>query len=170
MGHSDRLTLQRRVSKPHGVIMPTNAAILEQTSTLRCAANAKGASLPAKILVTTEKGGTQVALIGRSGKRLMASEVFREPRAKGATVRALKGLLGSQVIVEDNTLTPRGTSTAKRALNGKAPAPARPRGRKSASPAKRSSASRARRQSETDTVPARSGARRSRRPANKSTG
>jgi hypothetical protein len=46
-----------------------------------------------------------VALVGTSGKELLASEVFREPRAKGATVRALKGLLGDSVVVEDHTVT-----------------------------------------------------------------
>lgn len=75
--------------------------------------------MPAKIVVTSQRGGTRVALIGSSGKQLLASELFGEPRAKGATVRALKGLLGSQVIVEDNTLSPRATGVSKRALNGK---------------------------------------------------
>lgn len=61
--------------------------------------------MPAKIVVTAQKGGSRVALVGTSGKELLASEVFREPRAKGATVRALKGLLGDSVVVEDHTVT-----------------------------------------------------------------
>ena len=61
--------------------------------------------MPAKIVVTAQKGGSRVALVGTSGKTLLASEVFREPRAKGATVRALKGLLGDGVVVEDHTMT-----------------------------------------------------------------
>ncbi len=61
--------------------------------------------MPAKIVVTAQKGGSRVALVGTSGKELLASEVFREPRAKGATVRALKGLLGEGVVVEDHTVT-----------------------------------------------------------------
>jgi hypothetical protein len=61
--------------------------------------------LPAKIVVTAQKGGSRVALVGTSGKELLASEVFREPRAKGATVRALKGLLGDGIVVEDHTVT-----------------------------------------------------------------
>jgi hypothetical protein len=66
---------------------------------------AKELYLPAKIVVTAQKGGSRVALVGTSGKELLASEVFREPRAKGATVRALKGLLGESVVVEDHTVT-----------------------------------------------------------------
>jgi hypothetical protein len=81
----------------------------------------QGAPLPAKILVTNQSGGSRVTLIGSSGKQLLASELFAEPRAKGATVRALKGLLGSEVTVEDNTLSARTTPGRKRGLNGKTP-------------------------------------------------
>jgi hypothetical protein len=102
--------------------------------------------LPAKILVTTQNGGSRVALIGRSGKPLLTSEVFREPRAKGATVRALKGLLGDQVTVVDYTLASRGPSTARRTLNGKAATATRSRGRKASSATKNSAAAGARRQ------------------------
>lgn len=77
--------------------------------------------MPAKILVTSQRGGSRVELIGRSGKQLMTSEVFREPRAKAAIVRALKALLGTEVAVEDNTLSAKPTVVSKRRLNGKVP-------------------------------------------------
>ena len=56
--------------------------------------------LPAKIVVTESKGGSRISLLGASGKELLGSSVFTEPRAKGATLRALRGLLG-EVVVED---------------------------------------------------------------------
>ncbi len=78
--------------------------------------------MPAKIVVTAEKGGSRVALIGTSGKQLLASDVFNEPRAKGATLRALKGLLGENIVVEDNTLA--SARAVKPAVNGQAKRPA----------------------------------------------
>jgi hypothetical protein len=88
--------------------------------------------LPAKIIVTAEKGGSRVALIGTSGKQLLASEVFSEPRAKGATLRALRGLLGENVVVEDNTLaSARPAKAAAAPTNGTT----RPAPRKSATKA-----------------------------------
>jgi hypothetical protein len=60
--------------------------------------------LPAKIVVTEAKGGSRISLLGSSGKELLGSSVFSEPRAKGATLRALRGLLG-EVVVEDHTLS-----------------------------------------------------------------
>jgi hypothetical protein len=59
--------------------------------------------LPAKIVVTSVKGGSHISLLGSSGKELLGSVVFKEPRAKGATLRALKGLLG-ETTVEDHTI------------------------------------------------------------------
>jgi hypothetical protein len=60
--------------------------------------------LPAKIVVSQDKGGgSRIALVGASGKELLKSQVFHEPRAKGATVRSLKGLLGADIKVEDHT-------------------------------------------------------------------
>ena len=56
----------------------------------------------ARLVVSKVDGGSQVALVGASGKVLLTSGTFSEPRAKGATLRALKGLLGD-VIVEDET-------------------------------------------------------------------
>lgn len=89
--------------------------------------------MPGKILVTSQRGGSRVALIGPSGKQLLSSELFREPRAKGATVRALKGLLGSKVTVEDNTASAKTTAVGKRGLNGKTPPTRRARGLKASS-------------------------------------
>ena len=59
--------------------------------------------MPAKLVVTSEKGGSKISLLGSSGKELLSSVVFKEPRAKGATLRALKGLLG-ETTVEDHTI------------------------------------------------------------------
>jgi hypothetical protein len=92
--------------------------------------------LPGKILVTSQRGGSRVALIGPSGKQLLSSELFTEPRAKGATVRALKGLLGSKVTVEDNTVSAKTTAVSKRGLNGKTPPTRRARGLKASSATK----------------------------------
>lgn len=59
--------------------------------------------MPAKLVVTATPKGSRIALLGSSGKQLLASVVFTEPRAKGATLRALRGILGEDVTVEDNT-------------------------------------------------------------------
>jgi hypothetical protein len=59
----------------------------------------------AKLVVTTRRGGSQIALVGTSGAELLASKVFSEPRAKGATLRSLKALMGDDVVVEDHTLS-----------------------------------------------------------------
>lgn len=82
--------------------------------------------MPAKLIVTTQKGGSQVALIGPSGKQLLTSVIFREPRAKGATVRALKSLLGEQVTVEDSS---RATGATSMATRGNGRAGSRPQGK-----------------------------------------
>ena len=75
--------------------------------------------MPAKIVVTSVKGGSQISLHGSSGKQLLSSVVFAEPRAKGATLRALKGLLG-ETSVEDNTIRgpQRATAAATKATPG----------------------------------------------------
>ncbi len=75
--------------------------------------------MPAKIVVKPYRGGSRVSLLGSSGKELLASSVFKEPRAKGATLRALKGLLGEDVVVEDHTVV-----AAKKAAAKTAPAAA----------------------------------------------
>jgi hypothetical protein len=65
-------------------------------------------NVAAKLVVTARKGGSRIALVGASGKELLASVVFTEPRAKGATLRSLKGMLGEDIVIEDHTLsTPR---------------------------------------------------------------
>lgn len=83
--------------------------------------------MPAKIVVTSYRGGTRVALVGASGTELLTSKVFHEPRAKGATVRSLKGLLGENVVVDDRTVD---TRPAPRAVAAEAP-----RARRTAKPA-----------------------------------
>lgn len=75
--------------------------------------------MPAKLVVTTTPKGSRIALIGTSGKELLSSAVFAEPRAKGATLRALRGLLGEDIRVEDNTTVP-----ARKAPVAEAPAKA----------------------------------------------
>jgi hypothetical protein len=73
----------------------------------------------AKLVVTAREGGSRIALVGASGKELLASVVFTEPRAKGATLRALKGMLGDNIVVEDHTLaSPRGRTAAAATTNG----------------------------------------------------
>jgi hypothetical protein len=73
----------------------------------------------AKLVVTAHEGGSRIALVGASGKELLASVVFSEPRAKGATLRSLKGMLGDAIIVEDHTLaSPRGRGDAPETTNG----------------------------------------------------
>ena len=59
--------------------------------------------MPAKLVVIARDGGSQISLVGASGKALLTSVVFTEPRAKGATLRALKGMLGDNVVVDDRT-------------------------------------------------------------------
>jgi hypothetical protein len=77
--------------------------------------------LPAKIIVTSVEGGSRISLLGSSGKELLGSVVFKEPRAKGATLRALKGLLG-ETSVDDRTIrSPQRTAPVKAS---KAAAPA----------------------------------------------
>jgi hypothetical protein len=81
--------------------------------------------LAAKLVVTADKGGSRIALVGASGKELLTSVVFSEPRAKGATLRSLKGLLGDDIVVEDQTLSsPRGRGKAEGDGNGAVPKPA----------------------------------------------
>ena len=75
--------------------------------------------MAAKLVVTAREGGSRIALVGASGKELLASVVFTEPRAKGATLRSLKGMLGEDIVVEDHTLaSPRGRTAASVTTNG----------------------------------------------------
>ena len=81
--------------------------------------------MPAKIVVTEEKKGSRISLLGSSGKELLGSVVFSEPRAKGATLRALKGLLGD-ISVEDRTIRPPRTAAARAQATAQATAPSPP--------------------------------------------
>jgi hypothetical protein len=56
-----------------------------------------------KLVVSGSSKESRIALVGRTGKELLASATFTEPRAKGATLRALKKILGNEVVVEDST-------------------------------------------------------------------
>ncbi len=75
--------------------------------------------MAAKLVVTARDGGSRIALVGASGKELLASVVFTEPRAKGATLRSLKSMLGDDVVIEDHTLaSPRGRGAGAAMTNG----------------------------------------------------
>jgi hypothetical protein len=90
-------------------------------------------TLAAKLVVTASKGGSRIALVGASGKELLTSVVFSEPRAKGATLRSLKGLLGEDIVVEDQTLSSsRGRGRPAESENGSAPKPVKKRAARSA--------------------------------------
>ena len=105
--------------------------------------------MPAKIVVTESKGGSRISLLGASGKELLGSSVFTEPRAKGATLRALRGLLG-EVVVEDHTLAARAKPGAVKAPAAEAPRARRTTTRpatKAASPAKKAAPAASRRRS-----------------------
>lgn len=58
-----------------------------------------------KLVVSGSSKESRISLVGRTGKELLASATFTEPRAKGATLRALKKIFGSDVVVEDATIT-----------------------------------------------------------------
>jgi hypothetical protein len=60
-----------------------------------------------KLVVSGSSKQSRIALVGKTGKELLASSTFTEPRAKGATLRALRRILGADVIVEDSTTTTR---------------------------------------------------------------
>jgi hypothetical protein len=60
-----------------------------------------------KLVVSGSSEESRIALIGRTGKELLVSTTFSEPRAKGATLRALKKILGDDVAIEDRTTTNR---------------------------------------------------------------
>jgi hypothetical protein len=66
--------------------------------------------VPIKLVVSGSSKESRIALVGQTGKELLASATFTEPRAKGATMRALKKILGADVIVEDSTTATRKAS------------------------------------------------------------
>jgi hypothetical protein len=63
--------------------------------------------LSVKLVVSGSSKESRIALVGKTGKELLASVTFSEPRAKGATLRALKKILGADVVIEDSTKTAR---------------------------------------------------------------
>jgi hypothetical protein len=60
-----------------------------------------------KLVVSGSSKESRIVLVGTTGKELLASAIFTEPRAKGATLRALKKILGADVTIEDSTTTSR---------------------------------------------------------------
>ena len=72
--------------------------------------------MPIKLVVSGSSKESRIALVGQTGKELLASTVFTEPRAKGATLRALKKILGADVIIEDSTTSNRQPAKAVAAV------------------------------------------------------
>jgi hypothetical protein len=64
-----------------------------------------------KLVVSGSSKESRITLVGQTGKELLASVTFTEPRAKGATLRALKKVLGPDVYIEDSTIRSRSRST-----------------------------------------------------------
>jgi hypothetical protein len=60
-----------------------------------------------KLVVSGSSKESRIALVGQTGKELLASATFTEPRARGATLRALKKILGPDVYIQDSTTTNR---------------------------------------------------------------
>jgi hypothetical protein len=60
-----------------------------------------------KLVVSGSSKESRIVLVGTTGKELLASATFTEPRAKGATLRTLKKILGPDVTIEDSTTTSR---------------------------------------------------------------
>jgi hypothetical protein len=60
-----------------------------------------------KLVVSGSSKESRIALVGQTGKQLLVSATFTEPRAKGATLKALKKILGPDVSIEDSTTTSR---------------------------------------------------------------
>jgi hypothetical protein len=96
-------------------------------------------SVPAKLVVKKFRNGSRVTLVGPSGKELLTSSTFTEPRAKGATLRSLRTLLGAGITVEDHTVVAKVTrsktpSASVGAIDDdkglKVPVAAKPRARK----------------------------------------
>jgi hypothetical protein len=65
-----------------------------------------------KLVVSGSSKESRIALVGQTGKELLVSATFTEPRAKGATLRALKKVLGPDVYIQDSTIRSRARSTA----------------------------------------------------------
>jgi hypothetical protein len=66
-----------------------------------------GVAVSIRLVVSGSSKESRIALVGPTGKELLASPTFTEPRAKGATLRALKKILGADVTIHDSTTTNR---------------------------------------------------------------
>jgi hypothetical protein len=60
-----------------------------------------------RLVISGSSKESRIALVGQTGKELLASATFTEPRARGATLRALKKILGADVMIEDSTTSTR---------------------------------------------------------------
>jgi hypothetical protein len=94
-----------------------------------------------KLVVSGSSKESRIALVGQTGKELLTSATFTEPRAKGATLRALKKVLGPDVDIEDSTIRSRPRSTpgaASKTIEAKTAAVvSRPAAKKTAAAARR---------------------------------
>jgi hypothetical protein len=59
------------------------------------------------LVVSGSSKQSRIALVGQTGKELLVSATFTEPRARGATLRALKKILGADVMIADSMTTTR---------------------------------------------------------------
>jgi hypothetical protein len=124
--------------------------------------------VPIKLLVSGSSKQSRIALVGQTGKELLASAVFTEPRAKGATLRALKKILGADVIIEDSTTsnrqpvkvvapvptaTPKKSDAVGKSVPKKTAAAARPRRQATAPAAKPPAAKKAAKRTTKSTSP-----------------
>jgi hypothetical protein len=69
-----------------------------------------------KLVVSGSSKESRIALVGQTGKELLVSATFTEPRARGATLRALKKILGPDVNIEDSATTNRQPARAVAAV------------------------------------------------------
>jgi hypothetical protein len=60
-----------------------------------------------KLVVSGSSKESRIALVGQTGKELLVSATFTEPRARGAMLRVLKKILGPDVNIEDSATTNR---------------------------------------------------------------
>ena len=94
-----------------------------------------------KLVVSGSSKESRIALVGRTGKELLVSTTFTEPRAKGSTLRALKKILGTDVTIEDSTATnsrpARPVAAAKTSAATEAAVAAPPAAKKTSAPERR---------------------------------
>jgi hypothetical protein len=105
----------------------------------------EGVRVSVKLVVSGSSKESRIALVGRTGKELLTSATFTEPRAKGATLRALKKIFGSDVVVEDSTTNgrPAKAETDSATTATVTPRPRRPTTASAAKPATRKTTKRA---------------------------